>query len=123
MPFDSANYQPIISDPILRRMIEARECISRAWCQHSLRRGEAVCARGALLLGVGYWGNDPIASMADRLLAAAIPQDFKPFRRLYGEGNSVVDFNNDARTKQSDVLALFDRAIAARHAEQAKVTA
>lgn len=67
--------------------------------------GFPCCAVGALRWAMGAVASD---GEARKLLVQALP----------GELASVVSFNDDPDTTHADILALFDRAIAAAEAEQ-----
>lgn len=116
MPFDSTNYQSI--DGTLGLLVKARALItdSRRWAKGEYCIGDRYCALGALF-GTGAFRDqgDAEQSEAAKLLCRALPSPFA--------GGFVHRFNDSAVTKHADVLALFDRAIAARLAEQTKVTA
>lgn len=125
MPFDQQDFQPLsieprCNDPVLQILQDARQLLSdpARWCKDALESNGAVCARGALFNArKGYslsWDGWPskVHARADRFLAKHIPPAF---------GGSLPFFNNSDSTTHADVLALFDRAIAACLAEQAKV--
>lgn len=107
MPFDGKNFheQVAAEDDVLRTLQDARHRITNPedWCKSYFAANGAVCALGALEESCGgRW-------IGREYLLRAIPTEF-PHR-------SVIVFNDDCSTTHADVLALFDRAIAARRAE------
>jgi hypothetical protein len=89
---------------VLDVLIAARAEVEKGWCKFSFEDdGGRVCAQGALDR-VGAYGRTPVRDA----LIDALPPDYVPpkFRNI-----GLMLFN-DTHT-QADVLALFDRAIAA----------
>ncbi len=109
MPFDGKNFEKP-TDGVLRVLTEARALIERPenWCKNALYENGARCVLGALYNtqsdNSDGW-NMPIG--AYNAINSAVPGAFL----------SIPHFNNDPSTTHADVLALFDRAIAARKAE------
>jgi hypothetical protein len=88
---------------VLDVLIAARAKVEKGWCRFSyVGAGGAVCAQGALDL-VGDYGRYG----RDALIGALPPEHLHPRHR-----NISLMLFNDTHT-QADVLALFDRAIAA----------
>ncbi len=115
MPFDQQNFEMPPTDEILKRLLAGRAMLTGGWCRNVLRSGGSVCARGAITLATAVcWDHsDAVARAADDCLARFVPA--RRIDRRYP--CPVVDFNNHPDTTHADVLALFDRAIAARKAE------
>ncbi len=104
-PFDQQNIEPTLSDSILVTLIAARSRIEspEKWCKGSYEIGEARCIWGATQEVCGTYWNP-----ADEYL--------QPFALELGHAGSA-SLNDHPETTHADVLALFDRAIAARKAE------
>lgn len=120
MPFDQQNFDPLPRDPGLRLLIEGRARISdpERWIKNALHRdipGEPLkmCALGAIHW---RWGSANFEGYdsAHAALKAVLP---RKYRQGMEACLGVPLFNNATHTTHSDVLALFDRAIAARKAE------
>ena len=125
MPFDQEGYlasprvEPTVTDDVLRVLIEARAFIAdprRFWQSN---RGRA-CARDAACASLALnrvCRDDRIVDAADDALLRQLGA-----RRRSGEpkaGLHVLYHFNDTHT-HADVLALYDRAIAARASELAQ---
>lgn len=125
MPFDAVGFEIAIKDATLDALVKAREWLEqpghwtkrRAWRD---RTGMATsntalvgstCALGAVSFQLYQHGGivPGVYSDAAELLENAC-----------GAGACVPDFNDRATTTHADVLALFDRAIAARRAALSK---
>jgi hypothetical protein len=88
---------------VLEVLIAARAEIAKGWCKYSYEAPDgSVCAQGALER-VGGFGTGARAALIDALS----PEHLHPRHR-----NISLMLFNDQHT-QADVLALFDRAIAA----------
>lgn len=118
MPFDNENFEmpAFTADAVLRRLTEGRAFLSdpTRWIKGRLFDGAyheptAACARGAL-----YCGSlaHEAARGADLCLTRHVPRSFGRV-----DSRILPDFNNHPDTTHADILALFDRAIAARKAE------
>ncbi len=114
MPFDQANYEP--TDAILKALQDARQFLSdpacwikhEAFCRDDRANIVSACALGAIgMLQSSYFGG------AVAYLRAALPEPS-------AQTVAVAEFNNRPTTTHADILALFDRAIAARKAELLK---
>lgn len=122
MPFDQQNFEPTPSDEVLARLIAGRDRIADPvrWTRGALMRDAtddgpaAMCARGAIFCGFSATARE-IYAAADDALFRRLPMRFQTMRDARFAG--VPSFNNDPSTTHADVLALFDRAIAARKAE------
>lgn len=105
------------SDPVLDRLIEGRTRVARGWCIGKLSiatpSGRSYCARGAITTTGDWDGHDAVAREAETILARHLPRP-----RFFHCGAWVADFNNNGT--QAEVVALFDRAIAAREQEVAR---
>lgn len=117
MPFDQTNFTlpAVETDEVLRELTATRALIADPshWGKVHYREGERYCVSGAARQ-VGM-------SMASkRLLSLEVPATFRadPVWRKW-----VPQFNDHPTTTHADVLALFDRAIAARRAEIASTPA
>lgn len=109
MPFDQVNFvlPAVETDATLRTLIAGRALLSdgRRWAKGDYCVGDTFCVVGAL--GIR---TDRRASRTDAqreaifYLGAHVPKGH--FR--------IADFNDNPTTTHADVLALFDRAIAAR---------
>jgi hypothetical protein len=108
MPFDGKDFTlpAVVTDEVLRLLVAARALLSNPnhWAQGAYCKGDAYCMAGAL--GFNDAGNvsDDIVDAGKYLTA------FTPF-------GSVPTFNDHRKTTHSDVLSVFDRAIAARRGE------
>lgn len=95
-------------DPVLEKLTAARAEIVVGWCQCKFNNGEGGhCIEGALTAA----GVLSRSAVHDALIAA-IPAAYveKPELRNI----NLMLFNDHPDTQKADVLALFDRAIAAR---------
>lgn len=110
MPFDSQNFTlpAVETDEVLRCLIAARALLDGAdrWCQHKLYNNGGRCVLGAI------YGTD--ANLQDNVTGDVVGA-WRILNNL--TNNDIVSFNNAPNTTHADVLALFDRAIAARRAE------
>lgn len=118
MPFDSTNYQP--NDEVLDVLVKARANIADPSRWMKLGPAHTSGMRGNCI--VGHTGRlcdtSALAQAVALALAAHLPDERS--RRF---ASAVWVFNDHPATTHADVLALFDRAIAGRVAEQAKATA
>lgn len=110
MPFDAATFDHQ-EMAVLQRLREGRERVKRGWCQfvgHLVRGGllEEFCALGALIYDGSEAAIDELARRAMAVLRAHLPPQFE----------DVQSFNDHIFTERSDVVALYDRAIAAMEA-------
>lgn len=133
MPFDSTNYQP--SDPVLRLLIEGKRFIEQPehWVQgpYAVTISRCVvepndpmaisfCSSGALKAATYkehgrlnmHWVN-AANLLADAALSLGGERSLSPH----------VTFNDQTGRTHSEVMGMWSNAIAARVAEQAKVTA
>jgi hypothetical protein len=106
MPFDQENFPlpAVETDEVLRVLTEARWWLNdpEHWCKHSADRDGRTCALGAVQkFNSGMWG-DPKKYLEEQV--PSMPHA------------CVINFNDWDATNHADVLALFDRAIAARRA-------
>ncbi len=108
MPFDSQSFEVTeadVVDPVLECLTVARDLVSRGWCQGTLSLANgSVCMLG----GVGLAGSGPeaVRDTVDLLI-----QHLPPY---FAAKVSLPKFNDHPTTKQGDVLAVFDSAIASR---------
>lgn len=96
---------------------KARDLIAAGWCQHTVSSGNKLCIVGAIRKSAGdslhvhRFGGlaDKAMTILDKYVPseteAANPDYYTPIQRLPA-------FNDDSRTTQTDVLNLFDKAIA-----------
>lgn len=94
-------------DPVLDTLVKARKRLAnpKNWQKREGRLGEATCALGACYdASRQIDGRTRLGSTAVDLLQSFIPPGFI----------HVPHYNDDPATTHADVLALFDRAIAAR---------
>jgi hypothetical protein len=96
---------------VLEVLIAARAEVKKGWCKNNLISPDGgVCALGAILVAEGCPRMYPVprdwigtgAGEAAHRLADAV-----------GETGLIAPFNNAPETTKADVLAAFDRAIAA----------
>jgi hypothetical protein len=91
-----------------------REYLAKGWCQHTYTRGSIVqgtfecCADAARM-----WGCSQVPSEHYAPVCRAIADAMTPLliARGYDRGR-LAAYNDDPRTTQADVLALFHEAIA-----------
>lgn len=105
MPFDQSSYQP--TDPVLKCLQDARQWLSDPahWVKGHYNAGDASCAHGAVCrIGLSTDLTIKAWHLLDEACPLGTPNPFTPI------------FNDDPTTTHADVLALFDRAIAARRA-------
>lgn len=129
MPFDFAGYEAEVTDNLLRDLITGRERIAtpEQWCKGALgktvngvgveaidKRAVAFCLMGAYMTPeIGTHIRSAYNSPErDRLLAV-----HRAVSAHIPDHRFVPDFNNDPATTHADVLAVYDRAIAARRKE------
>jgi hypothetical protein len=95
---------------VLDVLIAARAEVEKGWAKGAYEYPGGVCIYGALYrtAGLGFEGIQRMATLGP--LFAQLPDGF----------TNLVFFNDDPDTTKADVLALFDRAIAA---EAVNVTA
>lgn len=108
MPFDGSNLAE--PDLVLSVLRQAREHIAQpgAWCQGTPKRGEARCAAA--------WLSDAVEALpwADRT-AFAVAAAFVLDKALPAEYRGcIIGYNDAPERTQADVVALYNRAIAAR---------
>ena len=87
-------------------LVAARKLVANGWTKGMFRRNGCVCAMGAVLWVVDSDDDEGIdrEDEAIRALEAALP---------VCDVSTLVGFNDREATTHADVLALFDRAIAA----------
>lgn len=106
--FASPRVEAPVTDDVLRVLIEGRGFVAAAWNKGKLFGAEgSVCALGGLVR-TGAEPTDGIYKAARNALADAIG------------GRSPMGFNDAPETTKAHVLAMYDRAIAARRAENAQ---
>ncbi len=108
MPFDQQNFElpRVETDYTLSVLIKARALIQSGWAQCFLRSPDGrYCAQGALQ-AQGVYGGPIRELLIEALPASAI----HPRHRNI----SLMLWNDKDSTTRADVLALFDRVIAAR---------
>lgn len=103
--------------PALQVLVEARIKIARHWIRGSFYSRGYVCALGAIGTIRGCpveeldkfdYDHDP-AVMA---LLKAMPGDYRPeAHAAEATPDIIMDFNENAKTKRRDLLAVFDLAI------------
>lgn len=105
MPFDGATFDQ--QDAVMDLLRRARERVSRpgGWCPGQLRRGDAVCAMGAIRSKGGRWSV--IENLAVRYLDRAVPD----------VGVLVPGYNDAPGRTQADIVELYGGAIALCEAE------
>lgn len=119
---------PVVDSPVVALLKKGRARIATGYCkgrfyintagQHagwdSNAEGSASavawCARGAI--DHFHEHNSPESNAAYGLLMDALPAHY----RFSSFGGEVPGYNNHPKTTQADILALFDRAIAAASA-------
>ena len=116
MPFDNTPHSPIRELEILRT---ARSRISNegSWLKGDFQDGDRVCLVAALSIAAGspnFLYPNQIERRLVRLLAAQLPPTASLLTRIgvYSVRRRLMSFNDHARTRHEDVLALYDRAIA-----------
>jgi hypothetical protein len=109
MPFDGKDFalpSAVETDETLQRLIEARAMIARGWCKDALNDDKgSVCIVGALHL------------MSDGVDRGLVWGSWSAMTAQIPGGVSPPTYNNDPNTTHADVIAVFDRAIAARRGE------
>lgn len=103
MPFDSA----YLDDPVLDRLLAARDRVQRGWCRGELRMGDSYCAVGAIL------GPERVETPF-RLWDVFDAWALKEVRRAAGCWLPVMMWNDSKHTTKWDVLNAFDTAIERR---------
>ena len=100
MPFDSTTF--VEESQVVKDLRAAKALIDtpEKWCKGAIKRGDSYCALGAILYGVKHKNRE----RAETALRGALDRKW---------GWLVAPFNNDPETTHTDVLDLFDRAIAA----------
>lgn len=100
-------------DPVLQRLIEGLNRIRKNWCIGRTRRftndGIAYCALGAMLPDGTWFTKDDVFHDAYVVLGGHLPAQPALLP------DDIAYFNNNS--SQAEVIALFDRAIAARKSE------
>lgn len=129
MPFDFAGYEVEAADTLLRDLITGRERIARPeqWCKGSLGRtvdGVEVSATDRRAVAFCLMGAYMTPELGTHLHSIINSPERERLLRAYGALSEhvpghrcVPDFNNDPATTHADVLAVYDRAIAARRKE------
>ena len=130
MPFDAQNFET--ADSILERLISGRATVAHKWSKRWLHNSETGghCARGALMgdylaraNGVFpdfQWSADIVGQQAEAYLAAELPPNWRDQKNSgFVFDNRLPFYNNDPWTTQADIIALYDRAIAARQRDAA----
>lgn len=109
MPFDNSNFHP--TDPVLKCLQDARQRIENPanwhqgdWSNYRYGKAAAWCTWGSVFVVLGSSGEMHGRVMS--YLNASTP-----------DGRGAISYNDDPTTTHADVLALFDRAIAARLSE------
>jgi hypothetical protein len=98
------------TDEVLRCLTDARARLVVNWCRYSYEHNGKHCAQGAVLAASGDWATYDAAREA--VIAAMPPAWVHPKHR-----NISLMLWNDKQDSAEPVLALFDRAIAARRGE------
>jgi hypothetical protein len=119
MPFDSSpafTIPAVETDEVLRELVAARNLLTdaRRWAKGDYCAGDAFCVYGALHHVSGR-ASDEIGK-TERSKTAA-------FLEAVARNRSLHIWNDLDTTTHADVLALFDRAIAARRAAVASTPA
>ena len=109
MPFDNPEAEVELND-VTMRLIAGRQNIEKGWIKEHYQWGENYCALGAI--GVSQEETDAHLSSCVGFLDRAIPTD-KAVKLMFDNKEARIAVYNDAsvRTK-SEILDLFDRAIA-----------
>jgi hypothetical protein len=97
MPFDGS--KPLISSPVTRMLVEARQQLAQGWCQHRTRQRGSACMIGSLTVT-----DYEVFVEAERLLLEAI-------RELGHPQTSVAAFNDAPGRTQQQVMDVYDRAV------------
>jgi hypothetical protein len=121
MPFDQVNFviPAVETDEVLRVLFAAKNRLRdpSLWCQEPMRGG-ALCAGNTAVAVAGELGLNVSGDFGRSLwghLAAVVPN--APARPEDYAWVTVAEYNDSPNTTHADVLALFDRAIAARRKE------
>lgn len=94
------------NDPIIQRLRLGKARIEKGWCQDEYQKLGGYCTLGAIgYCDAGY--IDRVGKKAAHHLQAALPPN-----EVF-----VWAYNDTPGRAQSDIIALFDRAIALRMAE------
>jgi hypothetical protein len=112
MPFDDAGYRKTQTERDLAVLRAAREGIARpgGWCQGVYTKGEAHCALGWLAEAMGqHRVYQSTKLFADRMFGPLLPP-------LYDD---LIAFNDTPPIDQSEIVYMFDRAIARLEASDA----
>lgn len=110
MPFDSTEFDAKRVELVdaLTILRSAREgCAQTGWIKGKLASGRARCALGWLWTASGLPQSRDALEPARQYLCPVLPKQFRRDCYTY-----VAKFNDAPTTTQSDVVALFDRAIA-----------
>ena len=100
MLYDTKWDKQVKSSPVRDCLIEGRKLVERGWCQGAFQKGERVCILGSFIDDV------EMSRQALRAIASAIG-------RPGADACAVVRWNDHKGRTQEEVLAAFDRAIAA----------
>ncbi len=115
MPFDASNFVEVetVTDSVLRELIAARTLLAdpKRWAQGDYCVGDAFCMYGAIR---HVRGAEATAQEGDCSATGIYLAEFV----WMAIGRSAHIYNDALSTTHEDVLALYDRAIAARRAEQ-----
>lgn len=107
MPLDALTFPS--DDPVLTLLrVGRRRLVENGWCQHWPTDGDACCAGQA----INYFTNMPERNVTKSFeyLTKSLPF----FERPKNKPPTVPAYNDLPTTTLDDVLALYDRAIAAR---------
>lgn len=103
MPFDNSP----VTNPVIEALRAGRARVERGWCQGVLYHEGAVCALGGISRA-----TDPALMKYDTASFQAADLLTRALDGSAGDGVWTVSVWNDAPERtQSDVLALYDRAI------------
>ncbi len=108
MPFDQVNFtMPAVeTDELLNTLLKGRARIVGGWCKGAYNAGgDAYCMHGAVA------GDERLYERARDFLAEHLPSSVERFCL------PCMRFNDAPDTTKEDVVAVFDRAIAARRKE------
>jgi hypothetical protein len=115
MPFDNPPGSPF-GDLEILRTARSRIADEGSWLKGALQDGDRRCMVAALSVAAGsrnFGYPNRIERRLARILAAQLPSTAPLLARIrvYPASRRLMSFNDHARTRHEDVLAVYDRAI------------
>jgi len=107
VPLDGTitDFQPVVAEPMPPEglvLLRAARIVREGWCKGALKRGDSVCALGAIRRACGLGASDvdntsPLKSVAYKMLREQI-------------GGSIADFNNAPERTAEEVATAMEAA-------------